>query len=134
MLYFIKHTNYRPQVIKPRCQILLLHFPVTLLLTYPYRASLLHTSIATGLEVNAKDRKYSNVFIWHCFYQHLCCSSILFVVPMTIFTSPHFPGRCNFQSNCSHISCCFLFTTQCYIFRGHSFKGAQVVKEYEVSL
>ena len=43
----------------------------------------------------------TRVFIWHFFYQQLCCNSMLFVEPKAIYMSPHFPKRCYFQSNCS---------------------------------
>jgi hypothetical protein len=126
MLYFAKHqlqaSSYQIKTPNTSYSMVKSHF---YWLTPTEQACLLHTSTAAGLEVNAKETKYSSVYLAF-FYQQLCCSSITVVQPTAIYTSPHFPNRCNFQSNCSHFSCCFLFITQCYMFRGQSFNGPQV--------
>ena len=132
MLYFANHqlqaSSYQTKMPNTSYSTVQSHF---YWLTPPEQVSLLHTSTAAGLEVNAKETKYSSVYL-ALFYQQLCCSSITFVEPTAIHTSPHFPNRCNFQSNSSYFSCCFLSATQCYVISGQCFNGAQVVRYEEV--
>jgi len=135
MLYFAKHqlqaSSYETTMPNISYSTVQSHF---YWLTPTEQVDILHTCTAAGLEESVREMKYSSVFSWHFFYQQLCCSSTPCAEPTAIYTSPHSPNRRNFQSNCWHFSYCFLFTTQCYIFRDQRFKGAQVVNEYEESV